>query len=195
MTWLRFWYWKCPFYSFASYIRSKNQVALAELVNCSLNPDLPNPFQSWLTRLPYYTMLYYTILYYTTPYYPILCYAMLCYAVLCYAILYYTILYYTTILLYYYLNICSFVKQNTTMKTQKDIIIFNNLFSKFLQSQIKIVSLAADFSRASRINKKVQKCMLLPLLTGYTEMCFLLLLFKATLNNNWKRFPSKNIQF
>ena len=127
----------------------------------------------------YYTILYYTILYCTIPYYPILCYAMLCYA-----IQYYTILYYTTILLYYYLNICSFVKQNTTMKTQKDIIIFNNLFSKFLQSQIKIVSLAADFSRASRINKKVQKCMLLPLLTGYTEMCFLLLLFKATLNNN-----------
>ena len=125
----------------------------------------------------YYTILYYTILYCTIPYYPILCYAMLCYAIQYYTILYY----YTIILLSQHMQ---FREANATMKTQKDIIIFNNLFSKFLQSQIKIVSLAADFSRASRINKKVQKCMLLPLLTGYTGMCFLLLPFKATLNNN-----------
>ena len=118
MIWLRFWYWKCPFSSFASYTRIKNQVALAELVNCSLNPDLPNPFQSWLTRLPYYTMLYYTILYYTILYYTILYYtvlyltilfyAMLCYAMLYNTILYYTILYYT-ILLYYYTIISTYV--------------------------------------------------------------------------------------
>ena len=130
----------------------------------------------------YYTILYYTILYCTIPYYPILCYAMLCYAIQYYTILYYTILYYYTIILLS--QHMQFREANATMKTQKDIIIFNNLFSKFLQSQIKIVSLAAGFSRASRINKKVQKCMLLPLLTGYTGMCFLLLPFKATLNNN-----------